>query len=200
MTSNRCGARRPVAGRDVGAEVEPRFRRVAQEAADFEQLRRGHDDRPVADVEADLRDAAGNGGLQRGDERRNLGAGGRRRIGRARRRRRLRVVRGSGFAAAVAAGFAAAAAQQASQRRRRSQRRCGAADAPAPGESVRDTSPLSGSPGVSLAGLSPAALGSLGSSVIEFVARASPRPSRARLSSRRRRIPSPESPGRRSFQ
>jgi hypothetical protein len=42
----------------------------------------------------------------------------------------------------------------------------GAADAPAPGESVRDTSPLRGSAGVSLAGLSPAALGSLGSSVM----------------------------------
>jgi len=35
----------------------------------------------------------------------------------------------------------------------------GAADAPAPGESVRDTSPFNGSPGASLAGLSAAACG-----------------------------------------
>src|SRR5688572_29286729 len=42
----------------------------------------------------------------------------------------------------------------------------GAADTPAPGASVRDTSPFRGSAGVSPAGLSPAALGSLGSSVM----------------------------------
>jgi hypothetical protein len=35
----------------------------------------------------------------------------------------------------------------------------GAAEAPAPGESVRDTSPFSGSPGAALAGLSAAACG-----------------------------------------
>jgi hypothetical protein len=35
----------------------------------------------------------------------------------------------------------------------------GAAEAPAPGESVRDTSPFSGSPGAALAGLSAAAAG-----------------------------------------
>ena len=52
-------ARRPVAGGHVGAEVERGLRRVAQEAADLEQLRRGHDDRPVADVEADLLTAPG---------------------------------------------------------------------------------------------------------------------------------------------
>ena len=39
----------------------------------------------------------------------------------------------------------------------------GAADTPAPGESVRDTSPFSGSPGASLAGLSAAACGGVGS-------------------------------------
>ena len=50
----------------------------------------------------------------------------------------------------------------------------GAAEAPAPGESVRDTSPLSGSPSTSLAGLSPAAFGSLGSSVIEVSVRIQP--------------------------
>jgi hypothetical protein len=40
----------------------------------------------------------------------------------------------------------------------------GAADAPAPGESVRDTSPFNGSPGAALAGLSAAAAGGVGGS------------------------------------
>ena len=199
MTSNRCGARRPVAGGHVGAEIECGFGRVAQEAADFEQLRRRHDDRPVADVEADLLDAAGNGGLQRGDERGNLGAGGRRRIGRARRRRRLGVVRGGrrglrarrgcwrGFAAACSgrSGLAAAAAGAAGAADGAGARRIGARHLA--------LERLSGSVA---RGLVAGRLGVLGLFSHEFVARALPRPSRARLSSRRRRIRSPESPGR----
>jgi hypothetical protein len=40
----------------------------------------------------------------------------------------------------------------------------GAADAPAPGASVRETSPFNGSPGALLAGLSAAAVGGVGGS------------------------------------
>src|SRR4051812_1847230 len=72
----------------------------------------------------------------------------------------------AGFATAGTAGFAAAGAAGGAGGLATG---VGAADTPAPGESVRETSPLSGSPGTSLAGLSAAAcggVGSFGSSVI----------------------------------
>jgi hypothetical protein len=50
----------------------------------------------------------------------------------------------------------------------------GAADAPAPGASVRDTSPFSGSPAAPLAGWSPAARGGVGASGLGSSAIAAP--------------------------
>src|SRR4029453_5953281 len=61
----RLGARRPVAGRHVGAEIEFRVRRIAQVASDRGDMCHRDDDCPVTDEIADLRDAARNRGLQR---------------------------------------------------------------------------------------------------------------------------------------
>ena len=67
--------RRPVAGGHVRAEIERRFRRRAKETANFDQLGRRNNDRPVTNVEGDLLNAPWNGGLQRRNKGWNLRTG-----------------------------------------------------------------------------------------------------------------------------